>query len=162
MPKFGWIRYHNSREVTGEVLTVLKQAYASWQSSSVCTRVLPTYAKTNLGGYCQGRDYRQLSYDVSGGLLIHSGGVTPGLQLGQTSVLVATSGEEGIMLENGYGAKTDWQGYAISPWGSEYQDNRIALDAAKLDDEIDIGLLIAHVIPSKKPSLTSHEWLLLR
>ncbi|MBC5792347.1 fimbria/pilus outer membrane usher protein [Providencia sp. JUb39] len=100
-------------------------------------------------GYSRGRDYRQVSYDLRGGVILHSGGMTIGQPLGQTAVLVSAEGESGIPLSSNSGIKTDWQGYAIYPWVSEYQTNRVAVDVGQLNEQLDIGSPVTHVMPSK-------------
>jgi len=107
-----------------------------------------TYGEVS-GGYSQGRDYRQVSYDASGGILVHSGGITAGQSLGSTSVLVAVPDGAGIPLEGNNGVRTDWRGYAIQPWASEYRENRIALDVQHMDARTGVDAPVTHVIPSK-------------
>ncbi|AKM49026.1 fimbrial protein FimD [Edwardsiella sp. EA181011] len=100
-------------------------------------------------GYSQGRDYRQVSYNAAGGIIVHRGGVTLGQPLGSTSVLVSVPGDAGVPVESGSGVRTDWHGYAIQPWVSEYRENRIALDVAHLDARTDVEKPVAQVIPTK-------------
>ena len=100
-------------------------------------------------GYSQGRDYRQVSTDLSGGIILHRGGVTFGQPLGQTAVLVSTDGVSHVPLSSGSGVKTDWQGYAIYPWANEYQTNRVAVDVAQLNETLDIDSPTTQVVPSK-------------
>lgn len=101
------------------------------------------------GGYSQGRDYSQFSYELEGGMLLHSDGLTLGQPLGNTGVLVAVPGSAGIPLENGNGVRTDRNGYALKPWATEYRENRIALDVAHLDARTEVDTPVTRVVPSK-------------
>lgn len=100
-------------------------------------------------GYSQGRDHRQFSYDASGSLLAHRGGVTPGQPLGSTSVLVSVPGTAGVPVEGGNGVRTDGRGYAVLPWASEYHENRVALDVAHLDEQTEVASPVTRVVPTK-------------
>jgi len=100
-------------------------------------------------GYSQGQHYHQTSYDMTGSVILHSDGITAGPQLGDTSVLVAVPGAPGIPLAGGNGVRTDWQGYAVQPWVSEYQDNRVALDVAHLDARTEISEPVSHITPTR-------------
>ncbi|MFL9201556.1 fimbria/pilus outer membrane usher protein [Escherichia coli] len=100
-------------------------------------------------GYSQGRDYRQLSYNLEGGIVLHRGGLTLGQPLGTTSILVALPGSSGVPLEHSNGVKTDWNGYALQPWATEYQENRVALDVTRLDPRTEVEKPVIHVVPSK-------------
>lgn len=100
-------------------------------------------------GYSQGRDYHQVSYDAAGGMIVHRGGVTLGQPLGSTAALVSVPATAGVPLENGSGVKTDWRGYAIEPWVSDYRENRIALDVAHLDTQTEVEKPVAHAVPTK-------------
>ncbi|MGK5615507.1 FimD/PapC C-terminal domain-containing protein, partial [Proteus mirabilis] len=51
--------------------------------------------------------------------------------------------------ESSSGVRTDWRGYAIQPLGSEYRENRIALDVAHLDVRTEVEKPVARVIPTK-------------
>lgn len=100
-------------------------------------------------GYSQSGDYRQLSYDMEGSLLLHRGGLTAGQPLGNTSVLVSVPGAPGIQLEGGNGVKTDWSGYALQPWASEFRENRVALDVAHLDAQTEVEAPVTRVVPTR-------------
>ena len=99
-------------------------------------------------GYSQGRDYRQISYDASGGIVVHKEGITLGQSLGHTIVLVSVPCS-GVPVESGYGVRTDWHGYAIQPWINEYRENRIALDVAHLDEWTEVREPVKQVVPTK-------------
>ncbi|QDL35737.1 fimbria/pilus outer membrane usher protein [Serratia liquefaciens] len=128
----------------------LSQSYSRQSGNSDSLRVgyRGTYGDIS-AGYSQGRDYRQVSYDAAGGIIVHRGGVTAGQPLGNTTALVSVPGGAGVPVESGSGVRTDWRGYAIQPWVSEYRENRIALDVAHLDARTEVEKPVAQVIPTK-------------
>lgn len=100
-------------------------------------------------GYSYSDSYRQVSYGVSGGALLHAEGLTLGQQLGETSVLVAAPGASDVRLENETGVRTDWRGYTLKPYASAYRENRIALDTATLGDDTDVDSAVTQVVPTR-------------
>lgn len=106
------------------------------------------YGSSN-AGYSYGKDYRQISYGLAGGIIFHGEGVTFGQTLGDTNILVAAPGIKYTALENETGISTDWRGYAIKPFASVYRENRVALDAKNLDYGTDIDNPVMRVVPTK-------------
>lgn len=158
-----WVIGHNSSggmtQQAGLSGTALARDNLSWSLSQSYSRqsgngdnlqvaYQGTYGDISTG-YSQGRDYRQVSYNAAGGIIVHRGGITVGQPLGSTSVLVSIPGGAGVPLESGSGVRTDWRGYAIQPWAGEYRENRIAIDVAHLDARTDIEKAVARVIPTK-------------
>ncbi len=107
-----------------------------------------TYGNASTG-YSYGRDHRQISYGLSGGAVLHRNGLTFGQYLGRTNVLVAAPGANGIGIENGTGLHTDWRGYSLVPYASDYRENRVALDINQLDDHTDLDNVVANVVPTE-------------
>lgn len=100
-------------------------------------------------GYSYSKDYKQLNYGVSGGVVLHKDGITFGQQMGETSVLISAPGVAGADIENETGIRTDIRGYAIKPYASVYRENRIALDTASLNDDTDIDVAVSRVVPTR-------------
>lgn len=100
-------------------------------------------------GYGYSSDYRQLRYGLSGGVLLHSSGLTLSQPLGETSVLVAAPGAAEVPVENGTGIHTDWRGYTVVPYAGPYRENRVALDVSELDDHTDIDNAVTRVVPTR-------------
>ena len=117
-------------------------------SGSLSASYLGGYGNGELG-YSYSDSYRQVSYGVSGGVLLHSHGVTLGQPVGDTSVLIAAPGVSGASVENETGVRTDWRGYAIKPYASVYRENRVALDTTSLDDRTDIDDAVRRVVPTR-------------
>ncbi|EQC3345293.1 fimbria/pilus outer membrane usher protein, partial [Escherichia coli] len=86
------------------------------------------YGNTNVG-YSRSGDSSQIYYGMSGGIIAHADGITFGQPLGDTMVLVKAPGADNVKIENQTGIHTDWRGYAILPFATEYRENRVALNA---------------------------------
>ncbi|MEQ0077203.1 fimbria/pilus outer membrane usher protein [Klebsiella sp. CN_Kp116] len=99
-------------------------------------------------GYSHSEGVRQLFYGMSGGMLAHSNGVTFSQPMNDTVVLVEVPGAANVRIENQTGVYTDWRGYAVLPFASDYRENRIALDTNSLADNIDLEEPIVSVVPS--------------
>lgn len=111
-------------------------------------------------GYGYSHDYRRMRYGLSGGAVLHSGGLTLSQPLSETSILVAVPGAKEVPVENGTGIHTDWRGYTVVPYAGSYRENRVALDVSQLDDHTDIENAVTHVVPTRgaivRASFTVH------
>ncbi|WP_067486605.1 fimbrial biogenesis usher protein [Dickeya sp. CSL RW240] len=99
-------------------------------------------------GYSRSDGYNQLYYGLSGGVLAHEDGVTLSQPLGDTAVLVKAPGAGNVKVENQTGVKTDWRGYAVLPYATDYRENRVALDTRTLADDVDIDETVVNVVPT--------------
>lgn len=79
------------------------------------------------GNYAWSNETRSLNYGVSGGILLHSEGVTFSQEMGETVALVKAPGAAGLAVENSSGVATDWRGYTVKTQLSPYDENRIAI-----------------------------------
>lgn len=91
---------------------------------------------------------KQFYYGMSGGVLAHANGITLGQPLNDTVVLVKAPGAEGTKVENQTGVRTDWRGYAVLPYATEYRENRVALDTNSLADNVDLDDAVVSVVPT--------------
>lgn len=118
--------------------------------SSSSARLSYRGASADVGmGYSSSSNYRQLSYDAAGSMVLHRDGLTISQPLGDTNILVAAPGAAGVALENGNGLQTDGRGYAVRPWASGYRENRVALDASTLDDRTELDGAVMKVVPTR-------------
>lgn len=117
-------------------------------SGSLSETYKSRYGSSN-AGYSYGKDYRQISYGLAGGIIFHGEGVTVGQTLGDTNILVAAPGIKYTAVENETGISTDWRGYAIKPFASAYRENRVALDAKDLDYGTDVDNPVMRMVPTK-------------
>lgn len=161
-----WATYSASRDSDGNVAqqvglngTALEQRNLNWRvaqgysqrdggSGDIGLGYLGTYGNVS-AGYGYSRNSQQMRYGASGSAVLHSEGVTFGQPLGVTNVLVAAPGAAGVPVENSSGVHTDWRGYTVVPYASQYQENRVALDISKLDQHTDIDNTVASVVPTQ-------------
>ena len=94
-------------------------------------------------------DSRQYSMSYSGGMLLHSGGLTlaPG-SIGDTDTLalVHASGAEGARLTNGDG-RINRFGYAIQPYLSAYRENSVGLNIDTMEEDVEVKNTSTVVVP---------------
>lgn len=105
------------------------------------------YGNANVG-YSRSDGFKQLYYGVSGGVLAHANGITLSQPLNDTVVLVKAPGAGGVKVENQTGVRTDWRGYAVLPYATEYRENRIALDTNTTADNVDLDDAVVSVVPT--------------
>ncbi|MDA8489306.1 MULTISPECIES: fimbrial biogenesis usher protein [Kluyvera] len=105
------------------------------------------YGNANVG-YSRSDGIKQLYYGMSGGVLAHANGVTLSQPLNDTVVLVSAPGAKGTKVENQTGIRTDWRGYAVLPYATEYRENRVALDTNSLADNVDLDDAVVNVVPT--------------
>ena len=105
------------------------------------------YGNANVG-YSHSDGMKQLYYGMSGGVLAHANGLTLSQPLNDTVVLVSAPGAEGTRVENQTGVRTDWRGYAVLPYATEYRENRVALDTNSLADNVDLDDAVVNVVPT--------------
>ena len=106
------------------------------------------YSNANIG-YSHSDGSEQLYYGVSGGVLAHANGVTLSQPLNDTVVLVKAPGAGNVKVENQTGVRTDWRGYAVLPYATQYRENRVALDTNTLADNVDLDDAVVSVVPTR-------------
>lgn len=99
-------------------------------------------------GYSYSSQTQSLNANANGGFLIHSGGVTFARTLGDSVALIHAPGAPGVKINSG-NATTDWNGYAISPYLSNYKQNNIGIDPTTLPDDVDIAQSNVNIYPTK-------------
>ena len=63
--------------------------------------------------------------------------------------LVKAVGASGVNIQNNTGVSTDWRGYAVVPYASAYQNNRIAIDTQTLGQDTEIEDTVLAVVPTR-------------
>jgi outer membrane usher protein len=106
------------------------------------------YGNANVG-YSRSDSSNQLYYGVSGGIVAHDNGVTLSQPLNDTVVLVKAPGASNVKVENQTGVRTDWRGYAVLPYATEYRENRVALDTNTLANNVDLDEAVVNVVPTR-------------
>lgn len=94
-------------------------------------------------------NYRQVNYGLSGGMVMHSHGITFSQPLGDTNILIAVPGAANVGIEDEPGVHTDSQGYAVVPYATAYRQNRMALDVNGMADDVDIDDAVTRVVPTE-------------
>lgn len=117
-------------------------------SSSVSGSYRSAYG-TFSAGYDYSRDSRQFNYGLSGAIVAHRHGVTLSQPLGSAFALIDANGAAGIRIKNYPGIATDRFGYAVIPYLTAYQENRISLDTTLMPDNVDVTETASTVIPSQ-------------
>lgn len=118
------------------------------ENGDVSFGYMGTYGNASMG-YGYDHNDRQLRYDASGSVVLHGNGITLGQPLGTTNVLISAPGAKGIPVRNGTGIRTDWRGYTIVPYASQYRENQIALDASQLDQLTELDNAVSPVVPTR-------------
>lgn len=98
-------------------------------------------------GYSRGSGYQQLSAGVTGGMVIHAGGLTLAPPMGETIGLIHAPDATGAHVENGQGARVDQHGYAVVPYLMPYELNTITLDPKGTDIGVEIAETTSRVAP---------------
>lgn len=65
------------------------------------------------GGYSAGRNYQNMNMGISGGAMLHAGGVTLMHSPGDTMVLVEAQNADGVHIQQQNGVAIDGNGYAV-------------------------------------------------
>ncbi|WP_458129715.1 fimbria/pilus outer membrane usher protein [Pseudomonas sp. Z2-11] len=100
-------------------------------------------------GLTQGSDYRNVSLNASGAVLLHADGVELGPYLGETSALVEVPDVAGVGVLNATGVKTNERGYALVPYLRPYRVNHVVLQTDQLGPEVEIDNGTAQVVPRR-------------
>lgn len=124
-------------------------------TSSVYGSYRSQYANLNAGYYTSSDDTQRLSYGVSGAIVAHPHGVTLAQPLGSQFAIVNANGASGVRFQNQRGIQTDWQGNAIIPSLSPYQENRIRVDTSSLPEDVDTSETAVTVIPSRNAAVSA-------
>lgn len=99
-------------------------------------------------GYSYSNNAQSINMNASGGALLHSEGVTLSRSMGDSVALISAPGAEGVSV-NGGTAVTDWRGYAVAPYLSDYNKNSIGLDPSTLPENVDLPQSNTNVYPTK-------------
>jgi len=107
-------------------------------------------ARASVGaGYTQSDDYRALSLNASGSLLLHEGGLTSGRYLGETNALVHVPEIAGVGVKNAPGSRSDSSGHLLVPYLRPYRNNSLELDTDDLGPQVQIDNGAQHLTPRR-------------
>lgn len=100
-------------------------------------------------GYSYAKNGESYTAGMQGGIVVHPYGVTLSQPLGETFTLVRAPGASGVEIQNHSGVRTDWRGYAVVPYATNYRENRVALSPESLDENVDISDTVKTVVPTR-------------
>lgn len=123
-------------------------SYGSDSVGNVALNYRGRYGSTNIG-YSRSESFKQLYYGFNGGVLAHADGITLSQRLNDTIVLIKAPGADNVKVENQPGVSTDWRGYAVLPYATEYRENRVALNTDSLPDNVDLDNAVLSVVPTR-------------
>lgn len=146
-----------STGITGDLLENKNLFYAvstskdsnSPQSHNLSLSYNGNFADINTG-YSYSRNYRQMNAGLRGGVVLHSGGVTLSQPLGNTFTLIEAKDANDVLIQNNPGIAIDHFGYAVVPYASAYNINRITLDTESLPPDLEIPINTRQIIPTEK------------
>lgn len=161
--KHGYTR--QSLGLNGTLLDDQRLSYSLQQShsnhdgddtSSLYGSYRSQYANMNAGYYYSSDHSRQLSYGLSGAVVAHPHGVTLAQPLGSQFAIVNANHASGVRFQNQRGIQTDWQGNAVIPSLSPYQENSIRVDTTSLPEDVDTSETAVTVIPSRNAAVVAN------
>lgn len=101
------------------------------------------------GSYSQNKNNNDIGVNFSGGILMHSSGVTFGQNISDTVALVEAKGVSGAKVLGIPGIKTDFRGYTISSALTPYMNNFVSIDPTSIPKNTDIRQTDINVVPTE-------------
>ena len=110
------------------------------ENFSAGVSVLPRYAQVNLGYSGDGAQQNSVNAGVSGGLVVHGGGITPSATpIGDTFALVKVGDVSGVRINTSSGpAWTDGTGHAVVSRVNAYSPSSVEVATQSLPRNVDI------------------------
>lgn len=118
-------------------------------SSSVYASYRSQYANLDAGYYSSSDRTRRMNYGASGGIVAHRHGVTLSQPLGNQFAIISASDASGVRFQNQQGIQTDWQGNAIIPSLSAYQENTVRIDTTTLPENVETDATAVALVPTR-------------
>lgn len=100
-------------------------------------------------GYSYSTNTQRLNYGLQGGVVLHQDGLILSQPLGETIALVRAPNAGDVSVQNRTGITTNAKGYAVVPYLTPYQRNRIQLDVESLSEHVDLASNSTTVIPTR-------------
>jgi outer membrane usher protein len=105
---------------------------------------------TFTGSYSQGGGYRSAAFGVSGGIVVHPGGVTLAQTITDTIGIVHAPDAAGAVVDGGSNnIKVDRRGYAVVPYLQPYRLNTVQLDPANIPVDVELKSASENVAPRR-------------
>ncbi len=103
-----------------------------------------------------GNGFSQTSFGVSGGIVVHPGGVTLASQLGDTIAIADAPGAKGASVSTGNGTRIDGAGYAVVPYLLPYRENQVAIDPHGTALDVEMQITSQQVAPHANAVVMLH------
>ena len=120
----------------------------SGSSTSMNADYKATYGEVS-GGVSQDKNQRSVNIGLQGGVVAHANGITLSQPLGETIALIKAPGTHGTHITSQTGVETDFRGYTVVPFITNYRHNTISLDTETLPDETDVTHAAQIVTPTR-------------
>lgn len=136
----------------------LQQSHANHgggDGSSIFASYRSQYANLNAGYNYSTEGSQQLSYGMSGAVVLHPHGVTLSQPLGDEFAIIHAPGAPGIRFQNHRGVQTDRFGNAVIPSLTAYQENSIRIDTSSLPDNVDTTDTAVSLVPSRNAAVNA-------
>ena len=101
------------------------------------------------GSYSQGSGYRSASAGISGGIVVHPGGVTLAQTLTDTIGIVHAPDAAGAGVNSNSNIKLDRRGYAVVPYLQPYRLNTVELDPKDIPTDVELKTASQNVAPHR-------------
>ncbi|WP_240651685.1 fimbria/pilus outer membrane usher protein [Serratia microhaemolytica] len=98
-------------------------------------------------GYSYSNTAQSVNMNASGGLLVHGGGVTFSRAMGESMALVHVPQAPNVRV-GGETMRTDWRGYAVVPYLTDYVRNSVGIDPSSLPEGVDVAQTNVNVYPT--------------
>lgn len=128
--------------------TSLSQDESHRKSAALSLGYQAPYATLG-GGVTEADEYRSLSLNASGAMLLHADGLEFGPYLGDTAALVEVPGVANVGVQNVTGSRTNERGFALVPYLQPYRSNSVVLDTDRLGPDVEIDNGSAQVVPRR-------------
>lgn len=100
-------------------------------------------------GLTEGGDYRNLSLNASGALLIHGEGLVLAPYIGDTAALIEVPGIVDVGVQHNNAARTNANGFTVVPHLRPYRINSVVLDTDRIGPEVEIDNGTTQVVPRR-------------
>ncbi|MBS9426268.1 fimbrial biogenesis outer membrane usher protein [Photorhabdus caribbeanensis] len=110
-----------------------------------------SYGSINVGYTTDHRKNQRVNYGLEGAIIAHPYGVTLAQNISESgaSALIRAPGATNAKVLNNTSISTDWRGYTVVPYISQYRENMLSLDTNTFGDDVDIDNPTTKVIPTK-------------
>lgn len=121
-------------------------SHGTWNENiAASTQYRSSYAVMG-GSYGYGKHYSQQSVNLSGGVVVHPGGITLSQNLGESIGIVEAKGAVGAKV-NSQGVAVNRLGYAVIPYLTPYRMNQVDIDPKGISLDVELSTTSQRVTP---------------